>query len=44
MRGIDPQHGDIFSYISLEHRLRKDQPVRAARAMADEILKRMSPF
>jgi transposase len=44
MRGIDHQQVDIFSYISPEQRVRKDHPLRAVRAMTDEILKRMSPL
>jgi transposase len=44
MRGIDNQQVDIFSYISPEHRVRKDHPLRTVRAMTDEILKRMSPL
>ena len=37
MRGIDHQQGHVFSYFSPEDRLRKDHPLRAVRAMADEI-------
>lgn len=43
MRGIDQQQGDMFSYLSPEQRVRKDHPLRAVRAMTDEILERMSP-
>jgi transposase len=42
MRGIDHQQGDMFSYLSPEQRVRKDHPLRAVRAMTDEILERMS--
>ena len=42
MRGIDYQQGDMFSYLSPEQRVRKDHPLRAVRAMTDEILERMS--
>ena len=44
MRGIDHQQVDIFSYISPEQRVGKNHPLRAVRAMTDEILKRMSPL
>src|SRR5271156_6760470 len=44
MRGIDYQQGDMFSYLSPEQRVRKDHPLRGARAMTDEILERMSPL
>ena len=44
MRGIDHQQGDMFSYLSPEQRVRKDHPLRAVRAMTDEILERMSPL
>ena len=44
MRGIDHQQSDMFSYLSPEQRVRKDHPLRAVRAMTDEILERMSPL
>jgi transposase len=44
MRGIDYQQGDMFSYLSPEQRVRKDHPLRAVRAMTDEILEGMSPL
>jgi transposase len=44
MRGIDYQQGDMFSYLSPEQRVRKDHPLRAVRAMTDQILERMSPL
>jgi transposase len=34
----------MFSYLSPEQRVRKDHPLRAVRAMTDEILERMSPL
>ena len=34
----------MFSYLSPERRVRKDHPLRAVRAMTDEILERMSPL
>jgi len=42
MRGIDHQQGHVFSYLSPEERVRKDHPLRAVRAMTDEILREMS--
>jgi transposase len=42
MRGIDHQQADMFSYLSPEQRVRKDHPLRAVRAMTDEILDSMS--
>ena len=42
MRGIDHQEADMFSYLSPEQRVRKDHPLRAVRAMTDEILGSMS--
>jgi transposase len=44
MRGIDHQQVDMFSYLSPEQRVRKDHPLRAVRAMTDQILERMSPL
>jgi transposase len=42
MRGQDHQQADIFSYLSPEQRVRKDHPLRAIRAMADQALRNMS--
>jgi transposase len=42
MRGIDHQQADMFSYLSPEQRVRQDHPLRAVRAMTDEILEAMS--
>jgi transposase len=42
MRGIDHQQADMFSYLSPEQRVRKEHPLRAVRAMTDEILDSMS--
>ena len=42
MRGIDHRQADIFSYLSPEQRVREDRPLRAVRAMTDEILESMS--
>ena len=44
MRGIDHQQADMFSYLSPEQRVKKDHPLRAVRAMTDEILESMSPL
>jgi transposase len=43
MRGIDHQQSQMFSYLSPETRVRKDHPLRAIRAMVDEVLTRLSP-
>jgi transposase len=44
MRGDDgKQQAGMFSYVSLEERVRKDHPLRAMRKLADEVLKAMSP-
>ena len=44
MRGDDRQQGEMFSYLSPESRVRKDHPLRAIRAMADQALAQMSPL
>jgi len=38
MRGMDERAGQLFSYVSLESRVRRDHPLRAIRAIADEAL------
>src|SRR2546426_2521706 len=38
MRGVDDQQNQMFSYLSPEARVRKDHPLRAIRAMVDEVL------
>src|SRR5437763_17207760 len=43
MRGTDHQQSHIFSYLSPEQRVRKDHPLRAVRAMVDEIMHALSP-
>jgi transposase len=43
MRGDDQQQNHMFSYLSPEVRVRKDHPLRAIRAMVDEVLKQLSP-
>ena len=42
MRGEDQQQNHIFSYLSPETRVRKDHPLRAIRAMVDEVLSQLS--
>jgi transposase len=44
MRGSDHQQAGMFSYLSPEQRVGKDHPLRAVRAMTDEILGHMSPL
>jgi transposase len=43
MRGTDHQQSHIFSYLSPEQRVRTDHPLRAVRAMVDEVLGALSP-
>jgi transposase len=42
MRGDDEQQNHMFSYLSPEMRVRKDHPLRAIRAMVDEVLSQLS--
>src|SRR5438128_9823787 len=42
MRGADHQQNHMFSYLSPEMRVRKDHPLRAVRAMVDEVLQQLS--
>ena len=42
MRGDDQQQNHMFSYLSPEERVRKDHPLRAIRAMVDEVLSQLS--
>jgi len=42
MRGADDQQNQMFSYLSPEAQVRKDHPLRAIRAMVDEVLTQMS--
>ena len=42
MRGQDRQQSSMFSYLSPEQRVRKDHPLRAIRALADQALGNMS--
>ena len=43
MRGMDHQQSHMFSYLSPEQRVRQDHPLRAIRAMVDEVLRSLSP-
>jgi transposase len=42
MRGEDQQQNHMFSYLSPEALVRKDHPLRAIRAMVDEVLTQLS--
>ena len=42
MRGHDEQTTHMFSYLSPEHRVPADHPLRAVRALTDEALHTMS--
>ena len=42
MRGDDQQQSHVFSYVSPEERVRKDHPLRAIRAMVDQVLQQLS--
>jgi transposase len=42
MRGDDQQQNHMFSYLSPEARVRKDHPLRAIRALVDEVLRQLS--
>jgi transposase len=43
MRGDDPRHESIFSYVTPEARVRPDHPLRPIRRMTDAALARLSP-
>src|SRR5688572_6174726 len=43
MRGADEQPGSMFSYVSLEDRVRQDHPLRAIRHITDRALAQLSP-
>jgi transposase len=43
MRGGDDQQGAMYSYISPEARVPQDHPLRAIRALVDEVLRELSP-
>src|SRR5438094_2423311 len=42
MRGADPRHDSMFSYITPETRVRADHPLRPIRRMTDAALARLS--
>jgi transposase len=42
MRGDDRQPGAMFSYVSAEQRVPKEHPLRAIRALVDDVLRDMS--
>jgi hypothetical protein len=42
MRGVDHQQSHMFSYLSPEKRVRRDHPLRAIRALVDEVLTLLS--
>jgi transposase len=42
MRGDDRQSDSMFSYVSAEQRVTKDHPLRAIRALVDDVLRDMS--
>ena len=43
MRGDDPRHESMFSYVTPEARVRPDHPLRPIRRMTDAALQRLSP-
>ena len=43
MRGDDPRHESMFSYVTPEARVRPDHPLRPIRQMTDAALQRLSP-
>jgi transposase len=43
MRGDDPRHESMFSYVTPEARVRADHPLRPIRRMTDAALERLSP-
>jgi transposase len=43
MRGDDPRHESMFSYVTPEARVRADHPLRPIRGMTDAALARLSP-
>jgi transposase len=43
MRGDDPRHDGMFSYITPEARVRPDHPLRPIRRMTDVALAALSP-
>ena len=43
MRGDDREPDSMFSYVSAEQRIPQDHPLRAIRALVDDVLREMSP-
>ena len=43
MRGDDPRHESMSSYVTPEKRVRADHPLRPIRQMTDAALARLSP-
>ena len=43
MRGDDPRHDAMFSYVTPEARVRADHPLRPIRQMTDAALQTLSP-
>src|SRR5678810_1178801 len=43
MRGSDDQTHQMFSYLSPEQRVRADHPLRAIRALTDQVFAELSP-
>jgi transposase len=41
MRGDDQQQGSMYSYVTMERRIREDHPVRRIRGLVDRALERM---
>ena len=44
MRGPDAQQAAMFGYVSLEERIPAKHPLRAIRAMADGVLRALTPI
>jgi len=42
MRGTDERSGELFSYVDLEARVRRDHPLRAIRSIANQALETLS--
>ena len=42
MRGLDDRTGELFSYVDLEARVRKDHPLRAIREIVNAALEALS--
>lgn len=43
MRGDYQEGGDLFSYVSLEHRIPTHHPIRKMRKLVDEALANLDP-